>query len=100
MTPATAKAAAECSEGKEVPPEVKNAPEPSPSKGLLRRNEYFSISTAMRLLNMASPDRNPVSVQCSSWRTLPRNHMPPAEPIKTPTPAFEKDLDLPIVDGS
>src|SRR5208337_4130068 len=91
-TPATAQAAAECSEGKDVPPLRKNGPLPLPWYGLSRPKGYFSPSTTTRLFTTASPARNPVSLQCSLCEAWPESQIPPAPPTSAPTPTLDSVL--------
>src|SRR6266852_7100956 len=91
ITPATDHAAAACSEGKEVPPLRRNDPLPEP-KGRSRRSEYFIPSTTTKLFNVASPARNPVSLQCSLCLAWPNSHIAPIPPVRAATPPFESVL--------
>src|SRR6516162_10584140 len=97
-TLATDQAAAACSEGKETPP-WRNWPLPVPSSGRCRPNEYFIPSTTTRLFNAASPERNPVSRQCSLCVSWLSSHIPPAPPTSAARDALEMLLYRLIVFG-
>src|SRR5207253_11471349 len=97
-TPATDHAAAACSEGKETPP-WRSWPLPLPSSGRCRPNEYFIPSTTTRLFNAASPERNPVSRQCSLCVSWLNSHIPPAPPTRAARDALEMLLYRLIVFG-
>src|SRR5437870_3547792 len=61
-----------------------------PSSGRCRPNEYFIPSTTTRLFSAASPERNPVSVQCSLCLAWPNSHIPPAPPTSAATDVWER----------